>query len=775
MVAVAIVGLSGLFAAGIAILATFPPIELLKQQAIAEIKSRTGRDLVIGGPVSVTVFPALTLEMRDLSLSEPPGMGDQPFAVAASVEARVKLMPLLVGRMALEQLILREPVLNMRIDTAGRPNFGISRSRKADGSPVRYAEAPRSPSDRQLPGSARDFPDVASNPYESLPERRAELAALIGLILADLRIERGEVHWADERTGESGRATSIDTVVKLTSLESPLEATGTLTWSEQPVGFDARLASPRAVMEDQPASLLLAIKAAPVDARFDGALLLRAGPEFDGEMSARGQSLRQLCQWLGLVLPPADGFGAHSLDGKLKARGGSVVLSDLSLSLDGATATGTLAIEHAAPRPKVTGNLKVSLLDLNRYTLAAATAVPRASVPAEPAADRPDASPLEDLINDVLTSHGKAPQPAAAAPVPPPAGDGPMVKGYTARAGWSSEPMRFDALGSFDGDLRLAVGGMRWREIKTGQALVNVALQANALRVTFDDVQLYDGRGRGVVTIDAVQTVPMIGANLSAEGIAGRGLLKDAIGFDRVSGTTKVSLTLDARGTSELELVESLAGKAEIEIANGAVAGFNIAGALRAVRNGQLGSTALAKSPSERTDFSELQASFVIENGIAINRDLRMLGPLLRVGGSGKIMLPARSIDYILRPRVVASLEGQGANDRSAAGGAIGIEVPIRVKGPLADPDFKPDYDGILKDQGKAVEAVKQIGKQLKASGVLRSLLGRGKDTPAAGGQPATGGAPAPAGSQGTGTSGAGSANDAKAAARKLLDGVLGR
>ncbi|HMG60914.1 MAG TPA: hypothetical protein VK583_14390, partial [Burkholderiales bacterium] len=39
--------------------------------------------------------------------------------------------------------------------------------------------------------------------------------------------------------------------------------------------------------------------------------------------------------------------------------------------------------------------------------------------------------------------------------------------------------------------------------------------------------------------------------------------------------------------------------------------------------------------PAERTDFTELGASFVIRNGVAHNDDLSAKSPLLRLAGSG--------------------------------------------------------------------------------------------------------------------------------------------
>jgi len=762
-------GLVVVVAAGAAALVVAPPIDFIKTQAIAEIKSRTGRDLTISGPVEFSVFPALMVKLTGVTLSGPPGMGAAPFAVAKGVEARVKLLSLLQRRLSVDRLILSEPVFDFRIDASGRRSWDFSPPAKTSASVMAPARVEVAQAKSALPDAVRDFVDNASNPDNPSPSASAKLAVLDDLTLDELKIEQGTVHYADARSGVVEAATAIDAQLTLTALQNPLETTGTLTWNGQPVGFDVRLASPRALIEDRPARLRLAIKAAPVDARFDGSMTTRAGVELDGDLAAKGSSLRALAKWLGTELPPADGFGAHMVEAKLKASTRGVVLSDARAALDGATASGTLAVDVTGARPKLTGNVKLSYLDLNRYTLAAATTGDVRPVIAKPKAMAPSAgssvgksapASIEDLINAApgLSGLGVG---VSGANVPGAGVPGAQVKGYTARDGWSGDPIRLDGLGAADADLRLGIGGLRWRDIKTGAAVATVSLKSKVLKVNLDDIMFYDGKGRAVVTLDANPQVPVFGLNLSADSVSGLPLLTDAIGFDRLSGKAKLQLAVGARGKSELEIVENLSGKADFAFTNGAVQGFNVGGALKALEQRRIPN--FKASPTEATEFSELTASFVIDRGIATNNDLKLFSPLIRVGGSGNVALPARTIDYVLRPRLVASGQGQGATDKTSGDKLAGLEIPLKVRGPLGDPAIEPDFNAILKDPNKALEAGKELLKPFKGagSGLMRSLLGRG-DSQGQSGVP--GGA----------TDGQAGGNQ-KIDTKKLLDGVLGR
>ncbi|MEE8139853.1 MAG: AsmA-like C-terminal region-containing protein, partial [Alphaproteobacteria bacterium] len=106
-------------------------------------------------------------------------------------------------------------------------------------------------------------------------------------------------------------------------------------------------------------------------------------------------------------------------------------------------------------------------------------------------------------------------------------------------------------------------------------------------------------------------------------------------------------------------------------------------------------------SQTQKTDFSEMGGSFQIRRGILTNNDLLLKSPLLRLTGKGKIDMPKRWIDYRIEPKLVASTTGQGG-----AAGAIGISVPVNIKGPWHDIGYSPDLGAMLGDLAKQPEKV---------------------------------------------------------------------
>src|SRR3546814_18743710 len=83
--------------------------------------------------------------------------------------------------------------------------------------------------------------------------------------------------------------------------------------------------------------------------------------------------------------------------------------------------------------------------------------------------------------------------------------------------------------------------------------------------------------------------------------------------------------------------------------------------------------------------------------------------------GEGQIPLPPRTVDYVVKPKLVGSIEGQGGASELA-----GVTVPIKVSGPWSDISYKPDLEGMPKDQVKDPAAVLE---KLEEGGGAKELL----------------------------------------------------
>ncbi len=681
-------GLAAMAAGATAFAVVALPANFVRDRVVAAVKEKTGRDLVIAGPASFTLYPSLGVSLGDVSLSGAPGVeAAKPLVAMKSLDVSVAFWPLIRREVRVSTLVLREPVFNLEVDTSGRRSWNFASSEGGRSDWTRLAQAGETISDAD----------------GTMPAANGGKRFRVGDVrLEDVRIDNGTFNYRDARNGSLTEVSNINAKMELAALTEPLVAHGSLSWKGKTVSFDSALTSPAEVSANRPAKLKFTLGGDALDASFDGSARLHDDLSAEGILSAKAASARDLAAWIGLDLPPSQGFGPLTAKGLLRTAPDQLALSTAEIVLDQTTARGDISLDTRGARPLVNANLKLTELDLNTYRSTGEAR--RAASPPAAAGEGTKAQSIEDLLQE-------------------PAPAGPRVKGYTKRHGWDEEPLHLDGLGVIDANAKLSIGKLTVRTIHLDQSDVTVALKNRVMKTTLDQVRLYKGTGRGTITLDGTAgTSASLAANLALDGIEAQPLLTDALEVDRVTGRGRLSLALAGQGTTERQIVETLNGKMEFAFADGAIIGINVAEMMRNLSKGNLGG--LDTRPTDKTDFSEMTSTWTVKSGIAANQDLKLVGPLLRVSGSGQVGLPTREVDYMLRPKVVADLTGQGATQE-----ASGFEVPVRMHGTWENPKFTPDLAGALKNP-KAAETIKEIGKQFKgkkADEIVNDLLGGGE------------------------------------------------
>ena len=519
------------------------------------------------------------------------------------------------------------------------------------------------------------------------------------------------MRYNDERNGAWGRFDGLNAQFSLAALDQPLQGSGSLVAEGETFEFKSTLTTPQDVAEQRPAKLALTVTGMPLTFSYDGTV----GPtNGEGTLAASSPSLAALAHWWGNDLSPEAGKGEVAFTAHLSATERSVHLSDVRLKAGSTTASGTVGFEERdGSRPHVAADLKISGLNVAELPLGADIRAGRGSNTAVPAPsplslDGGDSAPAPadpNSIEDLLNRPG-----------------GPQVKGYTQRAGWSTEPIDIKALGLADVDARVALTDVTYGGTRIDGAEVTVGVKDQVAKVTLTDLRLYDGSGHGIVTLDASSGEPAFTADVSLSGIAARPLLRDSAQVDWLAGNADVAWKVSGRGATEAAMVQSLNGTANVALSDGAVIGFDLGGALNELSEGSIPN--FASDPSKKTDFRRLTGTFVIANGIATNKDLKLDSQHLHAAGDGTVDLPQRSLDYTVRPKLVANLGGDGGEADAA-----GIEVPVHITGSWEHPDISPDIAGAINAPG-TVDAVKQIGKQLKgknAGEIVQDLFGEGE------------------------------------------------
>ena len=288
-------------------------------------------------------------------------------------------------------------------------------------------------------------------------------------------------------------------------------------------------------------------------------------------------------------------------------------------------------------------------------------------------------------------------------------------------------PIDLSALKGINAKGRIQVGALEVRGLKLAE--VNAQFNAANGRVTVapHSAKLYEGTVSGELTVDANRNQIALKENLA--GVAIGPLLRDFAQQDKLEGKGNVTLDVTASGKTVNEMKRSLSGTAKVNLRDGAIKGINLAEIIQKGRNllGGSGSAAEGQSANDKsrqTDFTELNASFNIKNGVAHNEDLDAKAPLFRLGGAGDINIPGSRLDYVVKAAVVATTKGQGGAERDQV---AGLTVPVKLSGPFDDLKYEVDYRAMAGDAAKSKvgEKIKERLKDEKLEEKLKGLLRR--------------------------------------------------
>jgi AsmA protein len=292
-------------------------------------------------------------------------------------------------------------------------------------------------------------------------------------------------------------------------------------------------------------------------------------------------------------------------------------------------------------------------------------------------------------------------------------------------------PVDLSPLKSINAKGKLQVGALEVHGLKLAE--VNAQLNAANGRVTVapHSAKLYEGTVSGEVAVDANRNHISLKQELKNVSIGP--LLRDFAEQDRVDGRGNVALDVTTAGATVNAMKRALNGTAKVALRDGAVKGVNIGEIVRKARSTLGGSQPAAEGETaagntQKTDFSELNASFAIKNGVAHNEDLEVKAPLFRLGGAGDINIVNSTLDYLAKASIVATSQGQGGKERD---NLAGLTVPVRLTGSFDDLKYKVDFRGMAGQAAKTEVGEKlkdRLEERLKDENVrdkLKGLLGR--------------------------------------------------
>jgi AsmA protein len=676
----AVVGIAVIAAAALYLF--FDPNDF-RDEISSTVKKSTGRDLVIEGDLSLSVFPWIAVEVGRTRLGNAEGFGEQPFLSFEYARLSVRLMPLLLRQdIAVGTATLEGLSVNLVVAKNGSNNWD-----DLSGAETATAEA------TDTAGGDAGTIDVANVSVTDahltyVDAQAGSSVALSGLSFSTGRIAAGSpfdfegaFNFLSQPGNLSGalRIRGTNTLgddfgsVIVDGLNVSGELTG-LVDAPTDFNFDARrISADLNASRLTPGELDMSIFGLGISATVEP-FSFEGSPLIDAAIRVADFSLKDLMQTFGTEPPPTadpQALQKVAFNANATISEKSIDLKSMSMTLDDTTMTGTLSVP-LTENGRMRFDLTADRINLDAY-MAPADETAEAAAPGESV----DVEIPVDMIR-ALKASGKA-----------------RLKEAT-------------------------LSGMLFENLELG-----LESSSGKLRLHPIAAELFDGTYAGDVSIDASGQVPRISVNEKVQGVSLTPLVQAMFDNDKVSGTIQGSFVLGGAGATLSAIQRDLDGTISFELQDGQINGTDIWHQIRAARALFRGEAAPPARVPPRTEFSSIRLSGPVQNGVFSNNDFIAELPFLRMTGNGTVDLAAATLDYSMQARVLDKPEFAGEVSAAELKDYTQAVIPLKISGPLASPSIKPDVDAMLR---------KEIEK--KGSELLEKLLG-GEKKPVEGEAPA--------------------------------------
>jgi hypothetical protein len=361
-------------------------VEAYKPALIQAVKEATGRELVIDGPMKLSMFPMPRVSARQVHFANATGGEGAQMLDVRWIGASPSWLALLQGQVEVGRLTLYQPTIVLETDANGVPNWVFK-------------------------------PGAGASQAEGAPASGFHLA------VGRLRIVQGTVSYTNPRTKQTLKAEQVDATASVGSLQGPFTLTGKATVNGIPLSVDFSLGGPSAAGHEAAFSLSvlsgkLAFKGTLSEfgpnADVKGHLTVSTGglPDFVAAIvRASGQAAPAFAKPV---------VGAFTFDGGIEYSPTRLAVTDFKMALGGETASGTLAFEEGKA-PSLKGHVTLPRIELEKWLALLATPGAFAPPPPAPLSEKVPAAPA------AATPPAKAPPatPSAKAPSAPAAATAP--------------------------------------------------------------------------------------------------------------------------------------------------------------------------------------------------------------------------------------------------------------------------------------------------------------------------------------------------------------
>ncbi len=305
-----------------------------------------------------------------------------------------------------------------------------------------------------------------------------------------------------------------------------------------------------------------------------------------------------------------------------------------------------------------------------------------------------------------------------------PAGGDKSVSGKSSSTGPEVEPDLL-ALNTLDVKGDITIDSFKAANAKMQAVNASFIINRGVFDLTAFSSKLYQGTINATAKLDSRKSPATYTVQNTIRGVQVQPLLIDVASNDKLEGTGNIGINVQGSGLTSTGIKKNLVGTVDINFADGAVNGINVAQLIRENYAKFKGQKVEGTAEVKKTDFSAMTATLKLSNGVVTTDNMQAQSPLLRVRGNGKANYLNETVDFTISTSIVGTLEGQGGKNIDEL---KDITIPINISGKWAEPKFKLVFDDVLKEKaqkeiGRGVEKLKDKIKNEKTKDAVDSLL----------------------------------------------------
>jgi len=299
--------------------------DALRQAVEAQIRTVTGLDLMVKGPIDVSVFPGSYVSFHDVGLKG--GGAAEPALRVDVLTANLRLLPLLLRRFEIADVMMLRPTIRVVRSADGVSNW---------------------------------------TPFIQTIARTMKPGAENQVSFSEIRIQDGVLTYEDAANHVSEKLDDIDWSLAWPSISRSFAATGQFDWRGERVDGSISVGDFAAALSGDRSGLKARLTSAPLKLAFDGTVANRTSAMMEGTLTIDSASLRNALQWTGQAPPGAGGFGRFALKARANVVGASIALTNVNVELDGNVAEGVMTYANNG-RQTLQATLAADALDFTPY------------------------------------------------------------------------------------------------------------------------------------------------------------------------------------------------------------------------------------------------------------------------------------------------------------------------------------------------------------------------------------------------------------------------